>query len=198
MLLPTAWVPATLASIAAASEGAGGFNPLSLEQGGGFVWTLVIFLVAAPFIWMVVMGPVTRALEERDGKAARAIEAAQKASTEAEHARAEVEVKLGEARAEAGRLLAEARERAQARERELLEAAKAEAQGLLDAARTAIRSEQDKAIAAIRDEVVDLALAGASKVLQRNVGAEDDRRLLADLVSGSAPAGAAEGEEPGR
>jgi len=189
-MIPTcAWVHATLAALAPAAEG-GGFNPLDLSQGGGFLWTVVIFLVAAPFIWMVVMGPVTRALEERDGKAARAIEAAQKASSEAEHARAEVEVKLGEARAEAARLMAEARDRAQARERELLDAAKSEAQGILDAARTAIRAAQDKAIAAIRDEVVDLALAGASKVLDRHVGADDDRRLVADLVT-QAKAGAA-------
>lgn len=171
---------ALVAPVLAPAEG--DFNPLDVAHGGGFLWTLIIFLVAAPFIWMVVMGPVTRALEERDGKAARAIVEAQKASSEAERARAEVEVKLGEARAEAAKLMADARERAKLREAELIEAAKQEAAGLLDGARRAIQAEQHKAIAAIRDEVVDLALSGASKVLGRNVGAEDDRRLVSDLV----------------
>jgi len=166
----------------AASEGGGGFNPVSLSQGGGFFWTLVIFAVAAPFIWKIVMGPIARALEERDGKATRAIEEAQKAAADAQRARSEVEAKLGEARAESARFLAEARDRAATRERELIEEASAKAQALLDAARTTIRAEQDKALAAIRDEVVDLALSGASKVLGRNAGTEDDKRMVADLV----------------
>jgi F-type H+-transporting ATPase subunit b len=169
----------------ASSEEGGGFNPVSLSQGGGFFWTLVIFAVAAPFIWKIVMGPIARALEERDGKVARAIEEAQKAAADAQRARADVEAKVAEARAESARYLAEARDRAAVRERELVEEASAKAQALLDAARSAIRAEQDKAIAAIRDEVVDLALSGASKVLGRNAGSEDDRRLVTDLVQQS-------------
>lgn len=180
MLLPTAHLTHALALVAPAAEG--GFNPLDVAGGGGFLWTLIIFLVAAPFIWMVVMGPVTRALEERDSKAARAIVEAQKASGEAERARAEVEVALGEARAAAAKLLADARERAGVREGELIEAAKSEAAGLVEGARRTIQAEQQKAIAAIRAEVVDLAIAGAGKVLGRNVGGEDDRRMVADLV----------------
>jgi F-type H+-transporting ATPase subunit b len=57
-----------------------GFDPLDLSGGGNLLWTLVIFLVALPFMWKVVMGPVTRALEERDQTAARAIESAERAS----------------------------------------------------------------------------------------------------------------------
>jgi F-type H+-transporting ATPase subunit b len=166
----------------AASEGKGGFNPLSPSQGGGFFWTLVIFAVAAPFIWKIVMGPIARALDERDSKVSRAIEEAQKAAADAQRARAEVEAKVAEARAESARFLAEARDRAAVRERELIDEAGAKAQALLDAARTTIRAEQDKALAAIRDEVVDLALSGASKVLGRNAGSEDDRRMVGDLV----------------
>jgi F-type H+-transporting ATPase subunit b len=178
MILPTPILPAAL--VLAAAEG--GFNPLDVADGGGFLWTMIIFLVAAPLIWTVVMGPVTRALEERDGKAARAIAEAQKATSDAERARAEVEVALGEARASAARLIADARERAKVREGELIDAAKGEAAALVEGARRTIQAEQQKAIAAIREEVVDLALAGAGKVLGRNVGGEDDRRLVADLV----------------
>jgi len=180
MSLLTAHLPGALALLAPAAEG--GFNPLDVAGAGNFLWTLIIFLVAAPFIWMVVMGPVTRALEERDGKASRAIAEAQKASVDAERARAEVEVALGEARAEAAKLISEARERAGVREKELIEAAKAEAAGLVEGARRTIQAEQQKAIAAIREEVVDLAISGAGKVLGRNVGGEDDRRLVSDLV----------------
>jgi F-type H+-transporting ATPase subunit b len=166
-----------------AAEGGGGFNPLEMAGGGNTLWTLVIFAIAVPIIWKVVMGPVTRALEERDDHAARAIAAAEKASGDAEKARADVEVALGEARAEAAELLAKARERAEGRQHEIVEAAKSEAAGMVDSARKAIRAEQDKAISTIRNEVVDIALNAAGKVLEREVSSEDDRRLVTEVVA---------------
>ena len=56
---------------------------------------------------------------------------------------------------------------------------------MVDAAKKAIRAEQDKAISSIRNEVVDLTLHAAEKVLERNVGGDDDRRMVAELVSES-------------
>ncbi len=172
-------------SLLSPAEGGGGFNPLDLAAGGNALWTIVIFVISLPIIWKVVMGPVTHALEERDDHAARAIAAAEKARTEADKARADVEVALGEAQAESAKLLGAARERAEVREKEIVDAAKQEAANMVDSARKAIRAEQDKAISAIRSEVVDLSLSAASQVIQRNVGSEDDRRLVTDLVSQS-------------
>ena len=166
----------------AAAEG-GGFDPMNPLTFGGAIWTWIIFLVALPIIWKVVMGPVANALTERDEHVAKAIASAETASAEAEAARAEVEVKLGEAQADAAKLLAEARERAEAREHEILDQAKQEAASMVESARAAIRAEQDKALATIRTEVVELSLNAASRVLERNVGGEDDRKLVDQLVA---------------
>ncbi|MEO0651958.1 MAG: F0F1 ATP synthase subunit B [Planctomycetota bacterium] len=181
---------ASLTPVLALAEG--GFDPFDPTLGGGALWTWIIFLLSLFPIWIMVMGPVTRALLERDDLAKRAITQAEKASADAEAARAEVEVRLGEARNEAQKLLAQARERAEARERELVDAAKAEAQTLLENARSQIRAEQEKALAAIRGEVVELSLGAATKVLGRKVDADDDRRLVQEFV-GSAPVGGGEG-----
>jgi F-type H+-transporting ATPase subunit b len=177
-----------LSILTAASEG-GSFNPFEPSGLGGLMWTWIIFLGALIPVWKLVMGPVTSALTERDERASEAIETAKRASEEAEAARAEVEVKLGEARAEAAQLLSEARDRAGVREKEIVDEAQARSRDMVEAARRTIQAEQDKAIAAIREEVVDLSLAGASAVIERNVDSEDDRRLvggLVDNVKGSA------------
>jgi len=175
----------TLLSLAPLSGGeGGGFNPIDFATGGNALWTFVIFLVALPFMWMVVMGPVTKALTERDARTEEAIAAAQKASADAQAARAELEKTLSEAQTNAARLVAEARAKAETRGQEILEAAKVESGQLLEAARKAIRVEQDKAVAAIRNEVVELSLRAATKVLERNVGGEDDRRFAAQIVAG--------------
>jgi F-type H+-transporting ATPase subunit b len=184
MLSLIAFLPsiALLQEQAEQHEAGGGLNPFDPTSFGGMLWTWVIFLVALPFMWKVVMGPIAKALEARDAKAGEAIVEAQKARDEAASARDEVTAKLAQARAEVAKELGEARSRASA----IVDAAKAEAEAArereLEAARRAIAAERDKAIAAIRDEVVDLSISGARAVLQRNVGGEDDRRMVADLV----------------
>ena len=186
----------TLLFALALSGGEGNeFNPIDFAAGGNLFWTWAIFLVSVPVIWSIVMGPVTRALEERDAKAERAIAAAEKASRDAEEARAKLEVTLGEAQAAAAKLVAEARTKAETRGHEIVEGAKSEAGLLLDNARKAIRVEQDKAIAAIRNEVVELSLAAASKVLDRRVDSEADRHFVTQLVAGGA---ASRGDKVGR
>ncbi len=167
-----------------ASGGEGKFNPIDLATGGNLFWTLAIFGLSAPLIWKLVMGPVTRALEERDERTERAIAAAEKASQDALAARAELEKSLSEARVSAAKLVAEARGKAETRGQEILEVAKTEATQMIEGARKAIRAEQDKAVAAIRNEVVELSLHAASKLLERNVGSEDDRRFAAQVVAG--------------
>ncbi len=169
-----------------ASEG--GFDPLNMTGGGNLFWTWVIFLGSVPFMWKLVMGPITNALEERDSTAARAIGAAEKASAEAEKARADVEIALGEAQAGAAKLLQEARERAEVREHEIVQAAKQEASQMVENARKTIRAEQDKALSAIRNEVVELTFTAAGKVLERNVGNDDDRRMVTELIGGQGAA----------
>lgn len=141
------------------------------------------FLIALPFMWKIVMGPVTTALSARDEQAFSAIESAEKAAQEAEKVRAEVEVKLGEAQASAAKMLSEARERAEKREHEIIELAKTEAASMRERAKADIDSAKDQAITAIREEVVDISLAAAGQVLKRRVDAEDDRRLVSELIS---------------
>lgn len=167
------------------ASGGEGFDPLDVNQGGNMLWTWIIFLVTLPFAWKVVLGPTTRALGERDDRAARAIEDAERASREAERTRSEVEVKLGEAQANAARMMSEARERAEVRERELLEEAKREGEALRERARTDIEAAKAQALQAIRDEVVELSLSAAGKVIQRTVDSADDRRLVNELVAAS-------------
>ena len=168
-------------SLGIASEG--GFDVFDPNGAGGFLWTLLIFLLALPLMWMFVFGPITEALFERDEKASEAIVAAKHAEETAERLRADMEVARGEAQAESAKLLNEARSRAEVRERDIVAGAKKEAEAMVGSARSQIQAEQEKAIAAIRSEVVDLSLSAAGQVLGRTVNADDDRRLAGDLVA---------------
>lgn len=163
-------------------HGGGGLSPFDPTGFGGLLWTWLIFLFGLPLMWKVVMGPITKALEERDEQAARAITEAEKAREETARAKAEVTAKVAETRAESARLIAEARERASAVEKQIVDEANAKAAQAALAAQAAIAAERDKAIAAIRDEVVELSIHGARAVIGRNVGGDDDRRMVSDMV----------------
>jgi F-type H+-transporting ATPase subunit b len=131
------------------------------------------------------MGPVTKALEARDEAAAKAIVDAQAAKSGAEAARAEVEAKLAEARTQAARIVEEARVRAEVREKEILETARREAQATSQRAQAEILAAQDKALGAIRAQVVNISMSAAGSVLRRKVDANDDRRLVEEIVAGA-------------
>lgn len=168
------------------SEEGPGFNPLDLRHGGGLFWTLVIFVVALPFIWKMVMGPITKALEARDEKASSAIAAAEKASRDAADANAAVQARLKEAQIEAGKLVDAARARAEVVERQLKDDAAKAASAMVERAKLEIRNEEAKALSAIRREVVDVTMNAAGQVLKRKVDGADDRRLVEELVTASA------------
>ncbi|MDZ4774699.1 MAG: F0F1 ATP synthase subunit B [Planctomycetota bacterium] len=166
-----------------ASEGEPGFNPLDLSHGGGLFWTVVIFLVALVPIWKMVMGPITKALEARDDKAAAAIASAEKASRDAGNALAAVESKLKEAQVESTKLVEAARARGEAVERQIKDDANKAATQMIERAKSEIKNEEAKALSAIRREVVDVSMNAAGQVLKRKVDGADDRRLVEELVS---------------
>jgi len=80
---------------------------------------------------------------------------------------------------------------------ELLEQTRVQQQELLERARRDIDAERDRAIAELRREAVDLALAGASKVIERNLDDSSNRQLVESFLA-SIPATPAGGTQPRR
>jgi F-type H+-transporting ATPase subunit b len=72
---------------------------------------------------------------------------------------------------------------------ELLEQTRQQQQELLERARREIDAERDRAIAELRREAVDLAIAGASKVIERNLDDTSNRQLVENFLGSLTPAG---------
>ena len=54
---------------------------------------------------------------------------------------------------------------------------------MLERARRDIASERDRAITQLRKEAVDLALAGASKVIEQNLESQKNRQLVESYLA---------------
>lgn len=173
-----------IAVVALAAEG-GKFNPLDPGAWSMFLWTLLIFLVSVPFLWKIVFGPITAALEVRDQKAEDAIARANEAQAGAEKARVETQAELSKAREEARRQIQEARAVAERQKRELLEQAKREADQERAKALAEIEAEKRRALVEIRDTVVDLSLQAAGRLMAKEFTAEDQKTLVRGFIDES-------------
>lgn len=174
------------AGVAAAQEGAapapsgGGLMSLQLNL---MFWTLGIFLVLYFLLRRFAFGPITAAVEAREKALEDAIEGAKRDRDAAARVLAEHQAQLDAARGEAQKLIADGRALAEKMRADLLEQTRREQQDMLERARREIESEKERAIAQLRREAVDLALAGASKVIEQNLESEKNRQLVERYLS---------------
>ena len=165
---------------AAAQEHASG--PLTVE-GGLMFWTIVIFLlllvVLKRFAWPAILGAVEareQALERQLAEAARDRE--QAAALLAEHQKL-----IGDAKSQAHGIIVEARSVAEKDRALAIEKTRQEQEELLARARREIGAERDRAVAELRREAVDISLAAATKLIEKRMDGDTDRKIVLDYLA---------------
>ena len=154
---------------------------------GLMFWTLIIFVVLAFILSKYAFGPITKSVEAREQALEDAINAAKRDREEAARLLAEHRAQLDAARGEAQKLIADARVAADRVRAELIEQAHAEQANMLARARQEIEAQKTKAIAELRHEAVNLAIAGASKVIERNLDQASNRELVEKFLASVSP-----------
>jgi F-type H+-transporting ATPase subunit b len=146
-----------------------------------FFVQVVVFLALWAFVAKVVWPPIIKSLDERSKRIADGLAAADKAKADLVAAERRVEGELKAAKASA----TEVRAAAEKQGALALEEARAEAARIINAAKK--QAEEEAALAAqrakdeLREQVAELAVAGASKILGREVDAAKHADLLANL-----------------
>jgi len=146
-------------------------------------WTLLIFVVLYFILSKFAFGPITKAVEAREKALEDAIEGAKRDREAAAKLLAEHQAAIEAARGEGQKLIAEGRSVSEKMRHDLLEQTRKEQQEMLERARREIESERDKAVAQLRREAVDLALAGASKVIEQNLESDKNRKLVESYLA---------------
>jgi F-type H+-transporting ATPase subunit b len=144
---------------------------------------LVVFFILAWFTMKFVWPPIMKALDERAAKIADGLAAADKAKTDLTLAERRATDELRKARESASELRASAeRQGAQA-----LDEARVEAARIIAAARTAAEAEAgaaaQRAKEALREHVAQLAVAGAERILRKEINPAAHADLLTQLKS---------------
>ena len=146
------------------------------------IQSLAFFAVAwvvMKFGWPNIMA----AIEERQAKIADGLAAADRSKKDLAQAEEKVNEVLREARAKANEIIAQA----EARRLQIIDAAKdeavAEAQRVKAAADAEIEQSANKAREELRKQVSALALAGAEKLIRREIDGNAHKALLDELAS---------------
>lgn len=169
-----------LAQGAEAPQGGGG---LLTPSGGLMVWTAVVFGILLFVLRRFAFGPITAAVEARERALEEAIDAARRDREEAARVLEEHRRQLEGARVEAQQIIVEARQMAEKVRTDLLAQTHEEQRQLLERARHEIQAERDRAIDELRREAIDLAVRGASKVIEKNLDDAANRALVENFLA---------------
>jgi F-type H+-transporting ATPase subunit b len=144
---------------------------------------VVVFLVFVLFTMKFVWPPITKALDDRAKKITEGLVAADKAKADLSLVEKKVVAEIRKARESA----TEMRDATEKQVGQLLEEARTEAGRIVAAARIAAEAEagtaMQRAKEELREQVAVLAVAGAEKILRKEVNAQVHADLLSQLKS---------------
>jgi F-type H+-transporting ATPase subunit b len=138
----------------------------------------IVFFVLIWFTVKFIWPPLVKAVEDRQKKIAEGLAAAERGQNELQSAHGEAQGILNAAREQAKKIVDQASKRSTEIVDEARGTAIAEGQRLVGDAKQEITLEQARARDALRKDVGLLAVAGASRLLQREI----DPQAHADLI----------------
>jgi F-type H+-transporting ATPase subunit b len=148
-----------------------------------FLGQVIFFGILIWFSWKFIWPPLMRAIEERQSRIAEGLVAADRSQKDLAQAEEHVNELLRDARAKANEII----EQAHARGNQLIDKARedavAEANRQKTLALSEIESASNRAREELRGQIAVLAVAGAEKLIRREIDANAHRVLLDELAA---------------
>ena len=179
----TPFIFALLQSAQVAPEESTQSGDLLTPNGGLMFWTFVVFIILLVILGRFVFPKITAAVEAREKALEDAIEGAKRDRDEAARILAEQQRQIEAARQEAQKIIVEGRQVGEKVRAQMIEETHQQQQQILERARREIESEKDRAIADLRREAIELAIAGASKVIEKNLDDQSNRKIVESFLS---------------
>ncbi|MFK7816590.1 MAG: F0F1 ATP synthase subunit B [Gammaproteobacteria bacterium] len=144
---------------------------------------LIAFVVFVFFCMKFVWPPIMAALNERQKKIADGLAEAERGMQQQEIAEQNAEKQLSEAKQQASEILGQAQKRAN----EMVEDAKSvavdEGNRIKEAAHAEVEKEVNRAKETLRTQVSTIAVAGAERILKKEINASSHQDILDDLAA---------------
>jgi F-type H+-transporting ATPase subunit b len=159
-------------------------DPVEAELNiGTFVVTILIFLALLAVLSKTAWKPIQTGLQNREKAIRDSIEAAKKAKDDADRTTKELEAKMAEVQRQAGQQLAQAKADALKIAETIRAQAESESAALKDRTLREIDAAKQQAVSEINTHAAELGTAVARKILQRNVTADDQQKLVEESLN---------------
>jgi len=142
---------------------------------------MAVFFILAWFSMKFIWPPIVKALDERAKKIADGLAAAERGKHDLELATKRSVDALREGKEKYAELVAQAEKQAAQIIEEAKEQAKTEADRIIAGGRAAAKQEMTQAKEILRDHLAVLAVAGAERILRREIDAKAHAQLLAAI-----------------
>lgn len=147
------------------------------------VWTIVNILVLFLLLKHFLFKPITEMMENRTAEIENNLKDAEDQKQKASELTAQYEEKLQGAHAEAAQIVSEARQRGQREYDAILKTAGQDAQKEQERARADMEREREEMLRGVQENVTELVLLTASKLSQKELDEESDRKLVDSFLS---------------
>lgn len=145
-----------------------------------FQWgnLLILYLVIKKFLF----GPIQNIIESREKEVQALYDAAEQAKNDAAAMKEEYSEHLANAKDEANEILKIANKKATVRGEEIIRDAQEKAAAIVARADVQIEMERKRAFEEVKQDISDIALLAASKVVERELSAEEHERLIGEFI----------------
>jgi F-type H+-transporting ATPase subunit b len=154
-----------------------------MEINATLIGQLITFAILVWFTMKYVWPPITKAMHEREKKIASGLEAAERSKRELEMAEHKALSIIRSAKEESSQLVDQAHKRSAQLIEEAKQSAREEGQRIIERAQDELAREVTQAKEALRKQLASLAVAGAEKIIKRNLDVTAQAALLDEFAA---------------
>ena len=151
---------------------------------GDLVFYIVTFIILMLLVKHFAWGPVTDMMKKRADKIASDIDNAARSREHAEKMAAKRQAELQNSRQEAADIVSNAKKSAETQRAQIVEAAQNDAQALKQQAQQDADQARRDALNGAKDDVANLSIEIASKLIQKELKADDQKELIDSYIEG--------------
>ncbi len=153
-----------------------------MEINATFLGQAVAFAIFVYLCMKWVWPPLIDVLEKRQKEIADGLASAEKAKKNLELAKTGAAEALREAKLQADKIIEDAKKQRTVILDKAVEEATSEKNRILQSAQTQIEAERNKVREELRAEAINLAIAGAEKILDQKVNSESDQVMVKKII----------------
>lgn len=139
-------------------------------------------LILYSILKKILFEKVKSFIDEREKEVEKTISEADSAKSQAEKLKQDYEASIADAKNKASDIIKEATATATKRSDAIIAEAHNETTAIKQKAETSIELERKKVMSKLQSDISDLVTTAASKVIQKEINAEDHKKLIQDFV----------------